>query len=391
MKKILVGALAACAAISCSKQPSYTINGEVADINGKAVLLYRNPVSQTKVSDTVEIKNGKFTFKGSVEDVVPATVMIIPDNEDAVRGGFYLENAPLTVDLVWSSIVDQGRYGKYIGESKVTGGVNSAFLEQYNSIEKTVLEQEKYKEYKQARENLDKINPNTDYDAYRKALDEMRANFAEQMKAASEEAAKGRIECIKNNPDVESAAGMFAVYMRDLSLKEIEDIFNSFTPKVQNCHLAKEIRDEITALKAVQPGAVAPDFTLEMPDGTDFTLSSLRGKYVLVDFWASWCGPCRASVPHLKELYAKYKDKGFEIVGVTNDTNHDKWKQAIEEDKTEWIHVADVFPEDRGGEVIARYAAHYLPTLYLIDKEGKMIGKMEHTELDAKLKELFGE
>ena len=115
-------------------------------------------------------------------------------------------------------------------------------------------------------------------------------------------------------------------------------------------------------------------------------------KTVFCDFWASWCGPCRASIPHLKEIYAKYKDKGFEIVGVTNDTDHDSWKKAIEEDQSPWIHVADVFPEKyRGAEVIARYAAHYLPTLYLIDKEGKMIGKIEHTDLDTKLKELFGE
>ena len=115
-------------------------------------------------------------------------------------------------------------------------------------------------------------------------------------------------------------------------------------------------------------------------------------KPVLVDFWASWCGPCRASIPHLKELYAKYKQKGFEIVGVTNDTDHAAWKKAIEDDKSMWIHVADIFPEKGGrAEVVSKYAAHYLPTLYLIDKEGRMIGKVEHTELDTKLEELFME
>jgi thiol-disulfide isomerase/thioredoxin len=124
----------------------------------------------------------------------------------------------------------------------------------------------------------------------------------------------------------------------------------------------------------------------------DFTLSSLRGKYVLIDFWASWCGPCRASVPHLREIYAKYKDKGFEIVGITNDVDHDDWKRAIEDDQSIWIHVADVFPEEKKkAEVISKYAAHNLPSLYLIDKDGKMVGKIEHAQLDAKLEEIFGE
>ena len=392
MNKILIGAFAFCLVAGCSKQPSFTLNGEVADLNGKAVLSYENPVSKTDVSDTVEINNGKFIFKGSVEDVVYASIEILENGADRVRAGLYLENMPLTLKLDWNSIVDQGRYGKYIGKSEVEGGVNNTFMQECMAVGDKVLEQEKYKEYSEARKKLEAYNQYTEYDAYRKALDEFSAAFEEQMKSVREETKAATIDFIKANPDVECAAYMFTRYLSELSLEEMERAFNNFTPKVQNCYLAKELREEIAALKAVQPGAVAPDFTLKTPDGTDFTLSSLRGKYVLIDFWASWCKPCRASIPHLKEVYAKYKDKGFEIVGVTNDTDHDDWKKAIEEDKSTWIHVADVFPEkNKGAEVIARYAAHYLPTLYLIDQEGKMIGKIEHTDLDTKLKELFGE
>ena len=392
MKKILFVVTALCAFASCSNQPSFTINGEVAGIEGKAVLLYEAPVSKIKVSDTVTVENGKFVFKGSVEEVVSAKVEIIPDNGDKAYCGIYLENAPLDVILDWNSLENQGRYGKYIADVEVKGGPNNEFLEGYGAVGEKVLAQEKYKTYKAAQNKIESYNQYTEYDAYRKAVDELKENFAEQMNSVREETIKASLEFIKANPDVECAALMLARRMTNLQLEEIEEVYNLFTPKVQNCFMAKDVRDEIAALKSVQPGVVAPDFTLKTHEGRDFTLSSLRGKYVLVDFWASWCGPCRASIPHLKELYAKYKQKGFEIVGVTNDTDHAAWKKAIEDDKSMWIHVADIFPEKGGrAEVVSKYAAHYLPTLYLIDKEGSMIGKVDHTELDTKLEELFME
>ena len=130
------------------------------------------------------------------------------------------------------------------------------------------------------------------------------------------------------------------------------------------------------------------DFTLKNLAGEDFTLSSLKGKYVILDFWASWCGPCRASIPGVKELYAKYKDKGLEVVGVSCDRKPEDWKKASEEEQFPWINLIDTQDANR---VATKYAVHYIPTMYLIDKEGKMIGKMKHHELDAKLKELLGE
>ena len=120
------------------------------------------------------------------------------------------------------------------------------------------------------------------------------------------------------------------------------------------------------------------------------TLFELRGQYVIVDFWASWCQPCRAGVPAMKELYAKYHDKGLEILGVSNDTNHEAWKKAIGEDQTPWIHVVDEFPEkNKPARVISQYGVHGIPAYFLLDKEGKIIGKMNHNELEAKLAELL--
>lgn len=392
MNRLIVLALALSVFANCSKQPAYKIEGQVADIDGKAVLSYIQPVSKAKVIDTVDVIDGRFILDGSVEDVTKATIRIIPDNGEMAQGKFYIENALLRLDLDWNSTVDQGRYGKHIEKLDVLGGVNNRFMKECDSVGKKVLQQDKYREYSNAVEELESYNQFTEYDKYRKVLDHIRETFESQMADIRKETIAATIEFVKANPDVECAAEVFSRYLSGITLDEMEDVFNNFTPKVQNCYMAQEIMEEIAALKAVLPGSIAPDFTLKTQTGEDFTLSSLRGKYVLIDFWASWCGPCRASVPHLREIYAKYKDKGFEIVGITNDVDHDDWKRAIEDDQSSWIQVADVFPEEKKkAEIISKYAAHNLPSLYLIDKDGKMVGKIEHDQLDAKLEEIFGE
>ena len=126
----------------------------------------------------------------------------------------------------------------------------------------------------------------------------------------------------------------------------------------------------------------------------------LKGKYVILDFWASWCVPCRQSFPHVKELYEKYHQKGLEVFCVAdNDDSEDAWKKAIEKDGVEmFIHVLCGRENDQGmqkpdysGDISKAYAVHFLPTKYLIDNEGKIVGKFDDVTLDIKLKEIFDE
>lgn len=151
-----------------------------------------------------------------------------------------------------------------------------------------------------------------------------------------------------------------------------------------------ELKSNIDNAKNFLIGAVAPDFEQNTLDGQPMKLSSLRGKVVLVDFWASWCGPCRRENPHVVKLYDKYKNKGFEVLGVSLDRTKDKWEKAIAKDKLTWSHVSDL--KGWKNQVAKQYSVTSIPHTILLDQEGRILARnLRGADLDAKLKELFGE
>lgn len=136
-------------------------------------------------------------------------------------------------------------------------------------------------------------------------------------------------------------------------------------------------------------GAVAPDFKLPQVNGDTLSLSSLRGKVVLIDFWASWCGPCRRENPYNTQMYKRFKDKGFEILGVSLDDNAGRWKGAIAADSLVWKHVSELRGWD--GKINRMYQISSIPSTVLLDKQGRIIAKgLRGEELNAKLTEIFG-
>jgi len=136
-------------------------------------------------------------------------------------------------------------------------------------------------------------------------------------------------------------------------------------------------------------GAQAPEINLKQPDGKPFALSSLKGKVVLIDFWASWCGPCRRENPNVTRVYAKYKNRGFEILGVSLDQDATRWKGAIKADNLTWIHVSDLMGWQSSAAQL--YDVHSIPQTILLDKEGRILAKgLRGEELEAKLESLLG-
>jgi len=169
--------------------------------------------------------------------------------------------------------------------------------------------------------------------------------------------------------------------------EKAKSTYAALAPSAKNSIYGKELGESLRIAAKTGLG-VKPSFTLPDRDGKNLSLASLKGKVVLVDFWASWCGPCRKENPNLVKAYAKYHDKGFEIIGVSLDDKKENWLKAIDADKLVWLHASDL--KGWKSDLAAEYGIRSIPTSFLVDAEGKIIGKdLRGDLLEKKLASIF--
>jgi thiol-disulfide isomerase/thioredoxin len=224
----------------------------------------------------------------------------------------------------------------------------------------------------------------------------------DKMDPLREEMDKIDMEYIRTHPDSDYAAYALSWKVSSLPLAESKLLYAKLSDRIKQSSYGKKIADEIKSLEGGSPGSSASVFSSTDINGQALSLADFKGKkYVLLDFWASWCVPCRKGNPHLLSLYSKYKDKGLEIIGVSDDdSNNEAWKKAVAQDKIGvWKHVLRGLKRtatgyDKTNDITEPYAIHSLPTKILVDKNGMIIGRYggggENDEaMDKKLAEIF--
>ncbi|MDN3670599.1 TlpA disulfide reductase family protein [Echinicola jeungdonensis] len=168
----------------------------------------------------------------------------------------------------------------------------------------------------------------------------------------------------------------------------VDSVVQALDEKYPETKMIVNLKQQLDEMRALSMGQPAPEISLPNPEGDTVNLSDFRGKYVLIDFWAAWCKPCRAENPNVVRLYEEYNDQGFEVFGVSLDRTKEAWEKAIEEDNLTWTQVSDL--KYFNSEAASTYKINAIPATYLIDPEGKIIAKdLRGPSLENKLKEIF--
>lgn len=357
--------LIALAMISCTKE-GYKINGKIEGATDQTVLLQFVKDNELFTSDSTSMKGGKFTFKGSVE--VPDLVAI-DFTQSGERIILFIENSAIEISGTADNVM----------ASTITGSKTHDILLDFNNQqeEKTQKLMEINFRYQAAAQD-GILTP---------ALEE--ELFAEYTMENDKYLAFIKDFVKTNNSSVVAAYITLRHLANSIETEVLDSIVSAFPKEIQTSPFVKHLNDQLEVDKRTAIGQLFIDFKQTDPMGNEVSLSSYVGeKYILLDFWAAWCAPCRKENPHLVKLYSKYNAKGFEIFGVSLDREHAAWVEAIKNDGLTWPQVSDLGGWDN--PVARLYGVMSIPANLLLDREGKIIAKnLRGEELEKKLVEIF--
>ncbi len=346
---ILISILVIFTACSHQNEDSFTLQGSIANPTSDYIILHQENDIERKISTLIDT--------------------IYLDNEGKFKAGFNLEPHLYTLIIDNNKIplaIDKGQHIT-INNEKITGSKDTELLMAYEKLRKLSLDSVVNSVRKEIKKEANAKNPNAiKIDSLNKLEVENYDLHLEELNAF-----------IKKNMD--NSIALYATSIRwkdENNISFFDDLVGNFEKQYPNLSITKKLREKVNRLQQASVGGIAPEIKMKTIKGNTISLSSINQKYTLIDFWASWCGPCRRESELLNNLYAKYHDLGLEIYGISLDTKKQIWLNAIEKDQRVWTNVSSL--EGFKTQAAYDFTVTALPVNYLIDNTGKIIAKNVH-------------
>ncbi|MBQ6033640.1 MAG: redoxin domain-containing protein [Prevotella sp.] len=359
MKKIVLSmAMLAVAMIGYANDGNLHVKGNLKNVGDTLMVLTRSTMNTPK---TVIVNDGKFEFDFPLTEVTDI-IVVSPDLMRGQRGANSVQMQLIGVP---------GETMELVGDVKDRYDINgSKFYKEYHEVDMMLenAQKEANEFQKKLMERMQKGE----------SQDQIMKEYQEAMPALQEKANKAMIDFVKAHPNYEASATLVPQFAQD-GLDKMKEVAALLGDNVKNGRMKayyQNIIDQVEAqakaeaesAKKQAAGVVAPDFTLNDINGKPLSLSSLRGKYVILDFWGSWCGWCIKGFPEMKKYYEKYKGK-FEILGIDCNDTEQKWKDAVKKNELPWLHVYNT----RDSKVLADYGVNGFPTKIIVGPDGKIV------------------
>ncbi len=366
MKRLSILLLTLISVVACKKEePSFTVSALTDAEDGLQVYLKKADANNQPITlDSTVIENGRFSFTGNQPQAEAHYIFI-----QGKRGNIalILENANIEVTA----------YQDSLQFSKISGTQHNKDYQDYVTTVRSM--------------NGKMMDISRKLSKARSENDSTQMLLArEAMKGFQKELSDYRTNFVKERPNsYYSTILLWQLFKsKSISVKEAKELFEGLSPEMKETHHSKMLAEDLANAVSTDIGDLAPDFSAKTPEEELLALSDVKGKVTLIDFWASWCGPCRVENPKVVAMYNRLHDKGFNIIGVSLDRQKENWVKAIADDKLTWPQVSNLaFWND---PIVKKYGVQAVPHTVLLDAEGRIVAKNLRGEaLESRIEELL--